>query len=157
MSLEKAKQRKTEEVGLSVHFQTPKESIRTPDGMLRSLHLCWSIELSQLQAKEPAVVFRLWRPHIWYGWSAPDLTLRQDSTAHLEMSPQDMRELPIFAEWQVGVISEIMWKNRMKVKTKWFSWVDDVPDSRGGRCCCVKAQVELESDGILNAVTILFL
>lgn len=71
------------------------------------------------------------------------------------MSPGDAWEVPIFAEWQVGVISEIIWG--MKVKTKWFLWVGDVPGSRGVRCCCVRALAELKSDGILNAVNISFL
>lgn len=41
------------------------------------------------------------------------------------MSPGDVWEVPIFAERQVGVISEITWG--MKVKTKWLLWVGDVP------------------------------
>lgn len=71
------------------------------------------------------------------------------------MSPGDVREVPIFAERQVGVISEITWG--MKVKTKWLLWVGDVPGSRGVRCCSVRALAELKPDEILNAVTILFL
>lgn len=58
----------------------------------------------------------------------------------------------MLAGWQVGGISEIIWG--MKVKTKWFLWVGDVPGFRGVRCCCVRALAELKSDGIVIAVTI---
>lgn len=58
----------------------------------------------------------------------------------------------MLAGWEVGGISEII--QGMKVKTKWFLWVGDVPGSRGVRCCCVRALAELKSDEIVNAVTI---